>query len=159
MLGFFGAPALPVPWSGTYPRQQRRRLLKFRQSMHFLPCEPLLCHHLAVLPNRWQQWASDVGFPGQQSSMLWNQAGTLEEKPSGTQSLVREFGSPKVWAWSQVGRVIYSRQLPYLWGFSHMHQTKEEEPRSEVSKLDTRVCMSPVENWSTLFTSPTRVEP
>ena len=52
----------------------------------------------------------------------------------------------------QVGRVIDSRQLPYLGGFSRAQQTKEEEPRGGVSKLETRVCFSPVGHlWHTLL--------
>ena len=55
-----------------------------------------------------------------------------------------------------VGSVIYSRQLPCLWGFSLMQQTKEEEPGGGVSKLETRVRFSPIGHlWRTLFTSPT----
>ena len=40
---------------------------------HLLPCDPSLGHHLAVLPNRWQQWASEVGFPGQGTKYVTEQ--------------------------------------------------------------------------------------
>lgn len=87
--------------------------------------------------------------------VLWNQAGTMAEEASGTQrswwigdlfytgGLRGDFlkrSEPGM----QVGRVIYSRQLPYLWGVLPTQQTKEEEPRGGVSKLETRVCFSPV---------------
>ena len=51
----------------------------------------------------------------------------------------------------QVGRVIYSRQPPFLWGFLRAQQTKEEEPGGGVSKLETRVCVSPVGHFGILY--------
>ena len=44
-----------------------------------LPCDPSFCHRLAVLPNWWQQRASEVGFPSQGTKYVtepgWNAGG------------------------------------------------------------------------------------